>query len=180
MNMTGTWKEVAAVLVLSAVLGTVSNLVAADARKLKWFGDMPLAAVPAPVSPVAAASPAEDGSVTAAAASVQEVEIDTATAYADWSSGALFLDARVSESYYEGRIAGARNFAVWEGDIDGKIVSLMAETAPDARVVTYCTGGKCEDSHLLRGKLLAAGFTNVAVFKDGFPAWQQAGHPEEK
>ena len=50
----------------------------------------------------------------------------------------------------------------------------------DQSIVVYCSGGNCEDSHLLRGKLLGAGFTGVLVYKEGFPDWQAKGKEVER
>ena len=68
---------------------------------------------------------------------------------------------------------------MWESDVDDKIVALLSEVPTTATIVCYCNGGKCEDSHTLRNRLLSAGYQNVLVFKDGFPAWKD-GHEVEK
>jgi len=95
------------------------------------------------------------------------------------AAGALFLDARRTSVYEEGHIAGARPFSVWESDIDDKVNKLFAERG-DPRdqakpIVVYCSGGDCEDSHMLAQKLWGIQFNNVYVYKDGFPDWQKHG-----
>ena len=96
-------------------------------------------------------------------------------------AGVLFLDARRTSVYEEGHIAGARPFSVWESDIDDKINKLFAERGDPAEqakpIVAYCSGGDCEDSHMLAQKLWGAQFNNVYVYKDGFPDWQKRGGP---
>ena len=97
------------------------------------------------------------------------------------SKGALFLDARRTSVYEQGHIPGARPFSVWESDIDEKVNKLFAER-PDAKdqnqpIVIYCSGGDCEDSHMLAQKLWGIGFSNAYVYKDGFPDWQKRGEP---
>ena len=97
------------------------------------------------------------------------------------SQGALFLDARRTSVYEEGHIPGARPFSVWESDIDDKVNKLLAER-PDPKdqnepIVVYCSGGDCEDSHMLAQKLWGIGFNNAYVYKDGFPDWQKRGEP---
>ena len=91
--------------------------------------------------------------------------------------GALFLDARRSSVYEQGHIAGARPFSVWESDIDDKVNKLFEERGdPEQQlqpIVIYCSGGACEDSHMLAQKLWGIQFNNVLVYKDGFPDWQQ-------
>ncbi|HEX8172270.1 MAG TPA: rhodanese-like domain-containing protein [Thermoanaerobaculia bacterium] len=93
------------------------------------------------------------------------------------AQGALFLDARRSSVYEEGHIAGARPFSVWESDIDEKVNALFNERPDPADqnkpIVVYCTGGACEDSHMLAEKLWGIQFNNVYVYKDGFPDWQK-------
>ena len=65
---------------------------------------------------------------------------------------------------------------VWEADIDTRVAALVAEgLQPSAPIVVYCSGGECEDSHMLGEKLYKAGFDNVLVYKDGFPDWEKRG-----
>ena len=93
--------------------------------------------------------------------------------------GVLFLDARRTSVYEQGHIPEARPFSVWEADIDDKVNKLFAERS-DQRdqnlpIVIYCSGGDCEDSHMLAQKLWGIQFNNVYVYKDGFPDWQKRG-----
>jgi rhodanese-related sulfurtransferase len=93
----------------------------------------------------------------------------------------LFLDARRTSVYEQGHIAGARPYSVWESDIDDKVRKLFDERS-DPRdqslpIVIYCSGGDCEDSHMLAQKLWGIQFNNLYVYKDGFPDWQQHGAP---
>jgi rhodanese-related sulfurtransferase len=94
---------------------------------------------------------------------------------------ALFLDARRTSVYEQGHIAGARTYSVWESDIDEKVNKLFNERSDPAAqalpIVVYCSGGDCEDSHMLAQKLWGIQFNNVYVYKDGFPDWQQHGAP---
>jgi len=93
----------------------------------------------------------------------------------------LFLDARRTSVYEQGHIAGARAYSVWESDIEDKVRKLFDERS-DPRdqslpIVIYCSGGDCEDSHMLAQKLWGIQFNNLYVYKDGFPDWQQHGAP---
>jgi len=95
------------------------------------------------------------------------------------AKGVLFLDARRTSVFEEGHIAGARSFSVWESDVDDKVNALFNERS-DPRdqnlpIVIYCSGGACEDSHMLAQKLWGIQFNNVYVYKDGFPDWQKRG-----
>jgi rhodanese-related sulfurtransferase len=93
----------------------------------------------------------------------------------------LFLDARRTSVYEQGHITGARTYSVWESDIDDKVNKLFNErndpAAQNLPIVIYCSGGDCEDSHMLAQKLWGIQFNNVYVYKDGFPDWQQHGAP---
>ena len=93
------------------------------------------------------------------------------------ANGALFLDARRTSAFEQGHIAGARPFSVWEADIDEKVNALFEERSDPREqlqpIVIYCTGGACEDSHMLSQKLWGLQFNNVYVYKDGFPDWQK-------
>ena len=112
------------------------------------------------------------------------VEISGNDVMALHKAGALFLDARRSAAYEEGHIQGARPYSVWESDIDEKVNKLFEERSdPDAQakpIVIYCTGGACEDSHMLAQKLWGIQFNNVYVYKDGYPDWVNRGGPVQK
>jgi rhodanese-related sulfurtransferase len=107
------------------------------------------------------------------------IEITYADVAALHNAGALFLDARRTSIYEQGHIAGARPFSVWESDIDEKVNKLFGERSDASDqakpIVVYCSGGECEDSHMLAQKLWGIQFNNVYVYKDGFPDWQKHG-----
>jgi rhodanese-related sulfurtransferase len=109
------------------------------------------------------------------------VEIGGADAKVLQSTGALVLDARRTSVYEQGHIAGARPFSVWESDIDEKVNKLYEERSDPREqlkpILVYCSGGDCEDSHMLAQKLWGVQFNNVYVYKDGFPDWQKRGGP---
>ncbi len=109
------------------------------------------------------------------------VEITGDDAAALYSAGVLFLDARRSSIFEDGHIAGARSFSVWEADVDDKVNALYEERSDPAEqnkpIVIYCSGGACEDSHMLAQKLWGVQFNNIYVYKDGFPDWQDRGGP---
>jgi rhodanese-related sulfurtransferase len=131
----------------------------------------PVAATPAPVpaaNPLARFQPHPDKAY---------IEISGADAALLHARGALFLDARRSSAYEESHIAGARPFSVWEADVDDKVNALYEERqdTQDQPIVVYCSGGACEDSHMLSQKLWGIQFNNVYVYKDGFPDWQKRG-----
>jgi rhodanese-related sulfurtransferase len=107
------------------------------------------------------------------------IEIAFADVKALHGKNVLFLDARRTSVYEQGHISGARTYSVWESDIDDKVNKLFDERsdtqAQALPIVIYCSGGDCEDSHMLAQKLWGIQFNNVYVYKDGFPDWQQRG-----
>lgn len=90
--------------------------------------------------------------------------------------GVLVLDARRTTDYEQGHVPGARNISPWEGDADAKITALVNEARDGALpVLVYCSGGDCEDSHMLAQRLYGGGFNNLLVYRDGWPDWLRRG-----
>jgi rhodanese-related sulfurtransferase len=143
------------------------------------------AATPEPTQPAPAPPPATSHQPPANSSIFKPhpdkpwIEIGYADVAALVRSGALTLDARRTANYEQGHIAGARPFSVWESDVEEKVRALWNERNSPAEqtkpIVVYCTGGDCEDSHNLAQKLFDAEFTNVYVYRDGFPDWQKHG-----
>ena len=142
-------------------------------------------AVTATVTPEPAASPAPPPAPKVDLSKFQphpdraSVDITGEEAAALHAAGALFLDARRTSVYESGHIAGARSYSVWEADVDDKVNALFEERSDPADqnkpIVIYCSGGACEDSHMLAQKLWGIQFNNLYVYKDGFPDWQKRG-----
>ena len=83
--------------------------------------------------------------------------------------------------YADGHIPGARDFPVWESDIDARVKAFFDEGLDqNAPIVIYCSGGDCEDSHMLAEKLYMVGFNALFIYKDGFPGWTKRGLPVNK
>lgn len=109
------------------------------------------------------------------------VDISPAQTEALWNLGATFLDARRTQVYEQGHIARARSMPVWESDIDDRVFAFYEEGHPqEAPIVIYCSGGACEDSHMLAQKLWGVGFNNVLVYTEGWPDWTGRGLPTAK
>lgn len=89
----------------------------------------------------------------------------------------LFVDARSQDNFEDGHIPAAVSLPV--GQFDEQIESFLDRHSPDTRIVTYCSGRTCEDSHNLARLLTDVGFTHVSVFIDGFPGWEEQGFPIE-
>lgn len=189
-------REAAALTGAAILCAAISNLLAAPARRLPWVGDYPNArAVPVLTAPTAAAAPARPAPAVSAAPAASEalakdypphpdrpwVAITGEEAVALHRRGIPFLDARRSAVYAEGHVAGARSFPIWESTVDGEIKRLFEEGYDvDAPLVVYCSGGDCEDSHMLAERLHRFGFNNALVYADGFPDWEKRRLPVEK
>ena len=144
----------------------------------------PAPATPTPASAASAASAAADLSRFQPHPDKAYVEISGEDAAALHRAGVLFLDARRTSVFDEGHIAGARSYSVWESDVDDKVNKLFEErsdpTSQNKPIVIYCSGGACEDSHMLAQKLWGIQFNNVYVYKDGYPDWVRRGGAVEK
>ena len=170
------FREAVLIGAIAAAAAVVSNAFAGPERRLKWVGTYADTAGPAPsagassrnapaaAGAVAAPAPA-GGGVFAPHPSKAWVEVsgdDVAALFA--RKNVLILDARRTSVYRDGHIGGARPFSVWEADVDEKVKALFAEGLDQrAPIVVYCSGGDCEDSHMLAQKLYLVGFDNVLV-----------------
>lgn len=155
------WKKIpaeAAIILIAAVfVGAGTNSFRPEARKVSW--------IPRVVAP-----PKDP--------SLLYLEITGEVALRLHRAGAIFIDARRTSVYEQGHIRNAISIPVWEYDADNRVFALQAKgIKPDAVIVVYCSGGSCEDASRLAVKLAQAGFFNVYVDKDGFPAWQSKGWP---
>lgn len=135
------------------------------------------AEMPAKVpAPAASASPAE---LLARFPAHGQPYVEISGEAAAWlhARGALFLDARRTKDFAQGHVAGSRSFPVWESEVvKERVEALVAEGREgNLPVVLYCSGGDCEDSHMLAQTLFGAGFENLLVYRDGFPDWVARG-----
>ena len=196
------WGRIAILVVLAVVCAAVANLAASKERKLPWVGTYARAletSAPVPSSsearpsapPASSQPPAATAAPPAAAPGAStrfpphpdkaSAEITSEDAEALHREGRLFLDARRSSVYAEGHIPGARSFPVWESDIDGRVKTFFEEGLDqNAPIVIYCSGGDCEDSHMLAEKLYMVGFNALYIDKDGYPGWTRRGLPVTK
>jgi len=186
--------QAALLVVAAAVCAVLSNLAAGPSRRLAWIGEYPAAlTVPeAPLgpTPAPAALPAASAAAAAPSAPVKDypahpdrpwIAITGEEAADLHSRGIPFLDARRTSVYTEGHIAGARSFPIWESSVDDDIKGLFEEGADvNAPLVVYCSGGDCEDSHMLAERLHRFGFNNALVYAGGFPDWEKRGLAVEK
>ena len=182
------------------VCAVVANAVAGPRRHLAWTASPIAAAVPAPLpasnpvppapSPVELPTPMPRPAIPKPSPEkvvkpdsrppTQPVrEITSAEAWQAFQSGAPFLDARRSAEFEAGHVKGAWSLSVWESTLDERLVEFEARTnrPPEAPLVLYCSGGSCEDSHLLASRLFQMGYRNLLIYRDGYPDWLAQNHP---
>ncbi len=106
-----------------------------------------------------------------------ELEIENIlTAKEIYDSGkAIFVDARAQEIFYEGHIKEAISLPISQfyEFIDG----FITEVPTSALIVVYCSGRECEEAHDLAQCLLDEGYSDIAVFIDGYDGWEEKGYP---
>jgi len=90
-------------------------------------------------------------------------------------NGGLAVDARNSDSYAEGHIAGAVSLPLAELD-ENELAAFIQQTPKTRILIVYCSGFGCPDSFDLGILLLEQGYADVRVFEGGYPEWRDAGY----
>lgn len=87
---------------------------------------------------------------------------------ARWSF--TLADARTETEFAEGHIPGA---VLVPAKLAGK---LLPKLVPDKarQIVFYCNGPNCTKSHKAAEEAKAAGYTNLAEYREGLPGWAKA------
>lgn len=139
---------------------------------------------PSRPDPTASVVSSTDSKPTLSVASVESASSpfrDTSSqeAWEAFQAGARFLDARRTADYRAGHVVGAWCAPVWESDLEARITAFEAGSGASYSdtLVLYCGGGDCQDSHLLAGKLLALGYRNLRIYREGYPDWTAKGRP---
>lgn len=102
--------------------------------------------------------------------------VDAAAAKQLFDQEAAFVDLRKENVWNSGRVPGA----IWLDFQNGFTKeALLAAVDKDESLVFYCSGVRCPRSAQAATKALAWGYGSVYYFRDGFPAWKQAGYPIE-
>jgi len=167
----------------TAAIETVGLNPAAKNPPAKTPSSLPPATASTPPPHPPLPTPPDDDPIKRFPSHPDKPYVEIAFADVNWLHGkkVLFLDARRTSVYEQGHISGARPYSVWESDIDDKVRKLFDERGdPQSQslpIVIYCSGGDCEDSHMLAQKLWGIQFNDIYVYKDGFPDWQQHGGP---
>jgi TolB-like protein/Tfp pilus assembly protein PilF/rhodanese-related sulfurtransferase len=100
--------------------------------------------------------------------------IDVIEAKQQYDRGVVFIDVRDVTDSRIGRIKGAVSM---DSEMKFTEEALNAVVKHDEAVVIYCHGSRCLRSSKAVIMAVSWGFTNVYYFRDGFPAWKNAGHP---
>lgn len=102
--------------------------------------------------------------------------VDTAKARQLFDQEVAFVDVRKNSDWDAGRVPGAIHLNIKSNYSSD---SLAAEVPKNEQVVLYCNGAKCLRSSDASARAVEWGWTRVYYYRDGFPAWQAAGHPVE-
>ena len=85
----------------------------------------------------------------------------------------IIIDVRWPEIYEEGHIPGAVSFPL--EDIETGKQALKNMIQQEDKILVYCAGVTCSDSHTFAEHLIEMGFVHVAVYAGGFSEWQEMG-----
>ncbi len=83
------------------------------------------------------------------------------------------IDARNPEEYQEVHIKGAIN--VPQKKFSKYVYLLPKEKS--TRIIFYCNGVKCGKSKKAAKKAIEMGYSNVLVYAEGMPVWEEKGMP---
>jgi rhodanese-related sulfurtransferase len=93
-----------------------------------------------------------------------------------FEKGVPFIDVRKDSDWEAGRIPGANHLELKKVLSEDSLSDVIDK---NDEVVFYCNGPKCMRSSKACAKAVAWGFKKVYYFRDGFPAWLDAGYPVE-
>jgi rhodanese-related sulfurtransferase len=125
-----------------------------------------------------AQTPASPEASAPQAALPAELSLQEFKAFADSSTG-IVLDARPEIFHRLGHVPKAISLPRDDFQNAYQTQRPKLETNKEVQIAIYCSGGHCEDSHLVKKALADLGFHNVSIFKGGWAEWTGAGLPEE-
>jgi rhodanese-related sulfurtransferase len=91
----------------------------------------------------------------------------------DEGAAMTVIDARNPEEYQEVHIKGA--ISIPEKKFSEYAAALPADKG--ARLVFYCNGVKCGKSKKAAKKASELGFTEILIYSEGMPVWEERGLP---
>ncbi|MBI5141893.1 MAG: sulfurtransferase [Nitrospirae bacterium] len=111
--------------------------------------------------------------ISASAADFRVIDTAQLKEMTDSNQKFMLVDARTKEEYDEAHIKNAVSLPEKEFE---KMAGLLPADK-SALIVMYCNGVKCGKSKKLAAKAAAAGFTNIILYGEGFPVWEEKGMP---
>jgi rhodanese-related sulfurtransferase len=102
--------------------------------------------------------------------------INTAKAKELFDQEVLFVDVRKDSDWDAGRIPGAVHLDVNSALSDE---ALSEEIDKTDGVIFYCNGIKCQRSAKAAEEAVGWGYEHVYYYREGYPAWKNAGYPTE-
>lgn len=95
---------------------------------------------------------------------------------------AVFVDGRPAEEFAQEHIPGAINIPYLEiaQKTPEEKKQMVKDINPNAVVVTYCSGTKCDISIDVAYELYDLGYTSVNIYLGGLEEWKEKGFPTEK
>lgn len=94
------------------------------------------------------------------------------------SGQTIFVDARRSDHFVRGHIAGALNLPAEE--FMERFVTMANWLPRETDILIYCMGRGCHESRLLADKLAQVGYRQLWIFRDGWQGWEPRRWPVEK
>lgn len=102
--------------------------------------------------------------------------VSATEAKALFDKGVIFVDVRSNKDWDAGRIPDAVHIELKKIFSDE---TLGKEIKKDEEAVFYCNGEGCMRSSIASAKAVGWDYSKVYYFRDGFPAWKNAGYPVE-
>jgi len=85
----------------------------------------------------------------------------------------LLVDARSTQEYQEAHISGA--ISIPEKSLEENKNLLPADKS--TQIVIYCNGVQCGKSKRLGEKIAPLGYTNILLYAEGIPVWEEKSLP---
>jgi len=108
-----------------------------------------------------------------AAADFAVITTEQLKQFVDQNEKMVLIDARTPAEYREAHITGA--ISIPEKQFEEAKQQLP--TAKDALLVFYCNGIKCGKSKKVARLVQPLGYTNILVYSEGIPVWEERDFP---
>lgn len=109
--------------------------------------------------------------LSASEADFKIISTEQLKAMLDEKKDFALIDARTKEEYQEAHIAGA--ISIPEKSFDE--LKYLLPSDKNSLLVFYCNGVKCGKSKRSAKKAMALGYTNISIYNEGFPVWEEKG-----